>query len=164
MKLNIHYKNEIMKITKTTLFALAMTSLTACGQTQKAPQKVQSAFTLKFPGAKNIKWDKENETEWEAEFKLERKEYSANFTSEGVWKETEYEIKESEIPAAIKQILDTEFNGYEIEESEISETSKGKVYEFELEQGEINIEVAITLEGKIIKKKTLKEKTDNEED
>jgi len=153
-----------MKITKTTVFALAITSLTACSQTEKAPQKVQSAFTTKFPDAKNIEWDKENETEWEAEFKIEGKEYSANFTSEGVWKETEYEIKQSEIPAAVKQTLDTEFNGYEIEESEISETSKGKVYEFELEQGETNLIVAITLEGKIVKKETVEEKTDEEED
>lgn len=120
--------------------------------TSDAPEKVKAAFSLKFPNAKKVKWDKENETEWEAEFKMDGKEYSANFVLNGDWKETEYEIKKSEIPANILAILNQNFTKYEIEEAEISETSSGKTYEFEIEVGETKFEVSIDAQGKLTKK------------
>ena len=101
-----------------------------------------------------VKWNKENAKEWEAEFKMNGKEYSANFAPDGTWKETEYEIKKSDIPAAVKQAFDNEFAGYDIEEAEVSETADGKVYEFELKKDETEVEVAISPDGKIIKKET----------
>lgn len=132
----------------------------ACAQT-KAPTEVTTAFSQKFPTAKKVKWDKENETEWEAEFKMNGKEFSANFTSEGIWKETENEISEAEIPLAVKQTLESEFNGYKIEESEISITKDGKVYEFALEKDESELEVGIAPDGKVMKKEV---KNEDEED
>lgn len=126
----------------------------SCAQTtteKDVPSKVKAAFAEKFPNVKKAKWDKESETEWEAEFKLNGKEYSANFTSDGTWKETEYEIKESEIPVKVKNILDNEFAGYEIDEVEISETTEGKIYKIELEKGETEMEVAIYANGEIVK-------------
>jgi hypothetical protein len=79
----------------------------------------------------------EDEKEWEAEFKLEGKEYSANFLTNGTWKETEYEIKKSDIPEAIKQTLAQDFDGYNMEEAELSETAEGKHYEVAVEKGEV---------------------------
>ena len=46
-------------------------------------------------------------------------EYSANFSSDEIWMETEHEINKKDIPAAVKQTLDSKFNGYDIEEAEI---------------------------------------------
>ena len=136
---------------------------TACAQNNsKVPTKVKTAFSQKFPTAKKAKWDKENATEWEVEFKMNRDEYSANFTSDGVWKETEHEIKKSHIPTAVKQTLDKEFNGYDMEEAEVSETLEGKVYEFALEKDETDLEVAIAPNGTVVKKEVKKE--DDEED
>lgn len=132
----------------------------ACAQTN-APTEVTTAFSQKFPTAKKVKWDKENETEWEAEFKMNGKEFSANFTSEGIWKETENEISQAEIPLAVKQTLESEFAGYKIEESEISETAAGKVYEFALEKDESELEVGIAPDGKVMKKEV---KNEDEED
>jgi len=74
---------------------VGIATLQSCGQS--VPEKVKSAFAGKFPNASSVKWDKENDEEWEAEFKMDGKEYSANFTVDGNWKETEYEIKKSEI-------------------------------------------------------------------
>jgi uncharacterized membrane protein YkoI len=139
----------------------------SCSQNSKnanVPEKVQSAFSKKFPMAKKVKWEMENDTEWEAEFKLNGKEYSANFTLNGDWEETEYEIKKSEIPANIKAILDQNFNKYEIEEAEISETNAGKTYEFEIEVGEVKYEVSIDAQGKLTKKKEDDKKKDDDKD
>jgi hypothetical protein len=143
----------------------AIISFNARGQAKEAvPENVKSAFSQKFPDATNVKWDKENATEWEAEFKIGGKKYSANFDNMGTWMETEYEINADEIPAAVKTTLDKDFTGYKIEESEVSETAKGKLYEFELEKAGEEIEAAIDMSGKIVNKEQPKEETEDEED
>lgn len=143
---------------------LAIFSFSACGQKTDVPAKTKTAFDQKFPTAKKVKWDKENETEWEAEFKMNGEEYSANFTSDGTWMETEYEIEKSEIPEAVQKTLDNEFAGYDIEEVEVSETMDGKVYEFAMEKDETDLEVAISPDGKVVKKEVKKEEDEEDND
>ncbi len=73
-----------MKNLVVVLAAALFISLTACAQTPKdLPVKVKTSFDQKFPGVQKVKWSKENATEWEAEFKMAGKEYSANYTAEG---------------------------------------------------------------------------------
>lgn len=153
-----------MKTLKLFAIAFAAISINACAQKTTAPENVVKAFAQKFPDAKSVKWDKENDTEWEAEFKLKGVEYSANYSTEGVWKETEHEIETSAIPANVKQTLDTEFAGYKIEEAEISETAEGSVYEFELEKDKTNMEVAVSPDGKVVKKEVKTEKDEETND
>lgn len=144
--------------------ALTMAISTAsCAQQKEVPQKVKTAFSQKFPNAKKVSWDMEDESEWEAEFKMNGKEYSANFTVNGEWKETEYEIKKSEIPANIKAILDQNFSDYDIEGAEIAETASGKSYEFEIEVGEEEFEVVIDAQGKLTKKRESDDEEGDEE-
>lgn len=134
-------------------------SLNACAQNAKnLPIKVKTAFNQKFPGAQKVKWGKENATEWEAEFTLNNKGYSANFNTDGNWLESEYKIGEKEIPAAVTATLGKQFPGYKIVESEISETAKGKVYEFAIKTGKTKTEVAVNPDGTLVKKETMKEK------
>lgn len=129
----------------TTLFAFTL-------EGDKASQKVKDAFAKKFPAANKVKWEKENATEWEAEFEINKVEYSANFLEDGTWTETEHEIEEKDVPQNVKSTLKSEFPDYEMEEAEISETQNGIVYEFEIEKGETEIKVVIALDGTIIKK------------
>jgi len=120
----------------------------------KVPKVVKDAFSKKFPTAKKVHWDKESDKEWEAEFKMNKMEYSANFLADGTWKETEHEIDKNDIPQTVMNTLSNSFLGYDIEESEISETKDGTVYEFEIEKGEREMEVAIDSNGKIVKKES----------
>ena len=143
---------------------LGTMALTACGQKENVPAKVKTAFEQKFPSATKVNWDKENATEWEAEFKMDSKEYSANFSSDGKWLETEYEISKSAIPQAVNSTLENDFSGYKIEKTEMSETADGKVYEFELKKGKSNLEVAISPDGKVVKKEVKEEDDENDED
>lgn len=147
-------------IAMTTFFCFTVFAQKNSGVTEK----VTTAFAMKFPDAKNIKWDKENDKEWEAEFKMGGKEYSANFDLEGIWMETEYEIEKSKIPAEVKATLDSEFAGYKIREAEISESAAGKVYEFELKQGKNEAEVVIDCNGKTVKNNSESEDKEGEED
>lgn len=147
---------------KLLLTILVITSFSVCAQTSNVPKQVKNAFAQKFPTAKNVKWDMESETEWEAEFKLNNEEYTANFASDGTWKETEYEIEKSDIPQLVKQTLQKEIGDFDIEEVEISETIEGKVYEFALEKDETDLEVAISADGKVVKNEV--KKGEDEED
>ena len=145
------------------VFAAALfISVTACAQTPKdLPAKVKTAFDQKFPGAQKVKWSKEKANEWEVEFKLSGKEYSANYNADGSWMETELEISKKEIPFTVTNALTKEFPGYKVEESVISETATGKVYEFKLKVAEELKEITVNTYGTIIKKENLKEKADN---
>lgn len=147
-----------IKILGAVLFAATIASgIYAFGTNENAPQKVKDAFAKKFPAVKKVKWDKESDTEWEAEFKMKGTEYSANFLTDGTWQETEHEIKNNQIPEKVKITLNSTFKEYDIEEAEISETIEGMVYEFELEKGEEALEVTIDPNGKLIKKEVSKD-------
>ncbi len=138
----------------------ALFSLNACNHLcENVPKEVNTAFSEKFPDADNINWEQEDENEWEAEFEMNGKDYSANFTSDGNWKETEYEIEKSDLPKAVMTTLETEFAGYNIEEVEISETAEGEVYEVDLKKDKSEIEVTIAPDGSVLKKEV-----ENDED
>ncbi len=138
---------------------------TACGQKDNVPTKVKTAFTEKFPEAKKVEWGQESTTEWGAEFKMDGKDYSANFDNEGNWKETEYAINKTDIPVAVKTVLNSQYKAYDIEEAELSEKAGSKMFEFHLKHGDTRIEVAISPDGKVVKKESKEEndeKGDNE--
>jgi len=151
------------KITLLVVLAIT-TSFMSCDKDVIAPQKVKDALAMKFPNATDVEWEKESDTEWEAEFKLNGKEHSSNFMQDGTWVETEYEVEESEVPQVVMDALNTNFEGYEIEEMERSETADGTVYEFVIEKEESEMEVVIYANGKILKKENKQEEDENEDD
>ena len=86
----------------------------ACSQkiTEKdIPAPVKTAFNNKFPGATDIKWEKENKKELEANFKMNNADVSANFGLDGTWMETETTILSSELPAAVTNAVNTKYPG-----------------------------------------------------
>ncbi len=152
---------KTIKVVLTVLLTSVMFSFCSAGE--RVPQKVKDAFAQKFPTAKSVKWDRESANEWEAEFKMNKVEYSANFSDDGTWKETEHEIAEKDLPAAVKKALSNGFPGFKTEEIEVSETALGRVYEFALEKGKTEIEVTIDTSGKVTKQE-MKTEEKNKED
>jgi hypothetical protein len=150
---------------KALLFAsVLLISLNACGQTAKdVPAGIKTTFSQKFPAASKVEWGRENDQEWEAEFKLDGKEYSATFDNAGVWMETECEISLKEVPASVKTTLDKESAGFKIGESVTAEDKTGKVYEFLLSKDKKEYELLIDLNGKLIKKEEVKEEAEKDE-
>ncbi len=142
---------------KTILTLSAITTLTFFGCSQKEPQAVTDGFSKKFPNAQHVKWDKENEKEWEAEFKMDNKEYSANFSLDGKWLETEIEMEENQLPATIKDAIKKEFDTYEIEEAEQVITPEYEGYEVEVEVKETEYILIFKNDGTLVKKETKKE-------
>jgi hypothetical protein len=140
-----------MKTIKVLLTVLITSAMFSFCSGQKVPQEVTDAFSQKFPTAKSVKWDKESDTEWEAEFEMNQMEYSANFSDDGTWKETEHEVTEQDLPAAVKKALSDNFPEFKTEEMEMSETAEGTVYEFKIEKDETDMEVSIDASGKVTK-------------
>jgi len=119
----------------------------------EVPQVVNDAFVAKFSGATEIQWEKENATEFEVEFTFNAKSYSANFTADGTWKETEYKIKSTELPSDVKSTITKEYVGYTISKAEVVESPSGSFYEVRLTKEDLKVELVIDKSGKIIKKK-----------
>jgi hypothetical protein len=97
---------------------------------------------------------KRDRNRMEAEFRMIKIEYSANFNNQGAWKETEYEIEPSDLPAEIRSILDKNCRDYEVEKLETSETSSGKFYELEIERRDEEFNVLIDSKGILTKEKS----------
>lgn len=154
-----------MKTIKLLSAGLMLTGLMACAQKNDVPKVVTDAFAKKFTSATSVKWDKESDTEWEAEFKMDGTAYSANFESNGTWKETEHEIEISKVSQIVQDALMKAYPDYKLKESEISETSAGMFYEFEIKNGKTELEILIDSNGTITNKKVSEDdKNDNDDE
>jgi len=151
--------------TKILVIAYAlMIIISGCRQSGKeVPANVKSAFNQKFANAAGVKWSMENKQEWEAEFKMAGKNYSANFDNAGLWVETEYEISMEEMPAEVKSTLAKESAGYKINTSEVAESKDGKVFEFILLKDKTETALSIDPNGNVLNKEQVKEEEEKEE-
>jgi hypothetical protein len=129
----------------------------------KVPAAVTSAFKAKFPTATKTSWQMEKANEYEAGFKLNGNEISANFDNTGKWLETETEINVSALPASVQSALIKDFAGFKINEaSKIESVKNGNCFEAEIEKGEETFDVLFTADGKMLSKTKMdKEKGDN---
>lgn len=108
------------------LLAICFTT-TAMAQKTHVPAAVTKAFNSKFPAAKEVKWGKESAKEYEAEFKLNGNNVSANFKTDGSWVETETEINVADMPAAVTAAITKKYPGATISMAEKTEQPGGKV-------------------------------------
>lgn len=138
---------KILKVLALSVLGFGMFAFVIYGG-PKIPQKVVDAFANMFPTAKSVKWGKESKIEWEAEFKIDEVEYSANFLNDGTWVETESVIEENEVPENLKKALSMVFPGYKMKHAEKSQTKDGTFFEFKI-KGESK-EVVMDTHGNII--------------
>ncbi len=118
----------------------------------KTPEAVSRALEQKFPGATNIKWGKESENEWEANFRLNNLNASANFSNTGEWLETETEIPVSRLPGSVVSAIQEADKGCKITGAAMIESSKSEtVYEADIKTGLRKKEVFYNQDGVIAK-------------
>lgn len=129
----------------------------------KAPVELVTLFNQRFPDATRVEWGSENADEWEAEFNMGGKKMSASFDSLFAWIDTETEISEKELPAAVLNSLNAKFSGYEKSLVEIYESPEIKGFELSLRKNETSVEVIFDNNGKIIKRTGVREENEKEE-
>jgi Putative beta-lactamase-inhibitor-like, PepSY-like len=121
-------------------------------QKVNVPEAVTKAFNTKFPGAAELKWEKENSKELEANFKLNNATVSANFGLDGSWKETETTINANELPAAVTKAVNTKYSGAVIFLAEKIEKPEGKIfYEVNIKVNSKKKELELTPDGSFVK-------------
>jgi len=122
---------------KATIFAFALLFSTLCaaqhkGGKNQVPAAVKSAFATQFPTVNKVKWEKEGE-HFEAEYKLNKTEYSAVFDAQGTLLETEMEIPVSQLPSDVAAYMQANYAGKKIKEAAKITNSKGvATYEAEI--------------------------------
>jgi outer membrane lipoprotein-sorting protein len=128
---------------------------------EKIPATAKTGFAAKFPTAQKVKWRIENPGEFEAEFTINGVESSALLNDKGNVLETEAEIKESELPQAVKATIAKDFIGYKLDEIEKATDAKGvTTFEMEAAKGKNKLEISFDANGKLLSKEPLKEEKD----
>jgi hypothetical protein len=116
------------------------------------PEPVLKAFSQKFPNAKEVKWGKENDSEWEAGFKFDNIITSTNFSINGEWIETEKEIPVSTLPEAIVSAINKSHKNCKIIGAAIIERAKSEtVYEAEIKTRLTRKEVFYKTDGTVVR-------------
>jgi hypothetical protein len=134
------------------LLLYVCTAAAIYAQKVNVPAAVTNAFTAKFPGAKNVKWGKESAKEYEAEFKLNNTNVSANFGTDGSWTETETRIPVADLPAAVSKAINTKYPGAGITMAEKVEKPGNKIlYEVNIKVKDKKKELEIDGEGNFVK-------------
>lgn len=117
------------------LLVLAIASAHAAAQKlneKELPGPVLSGFYMKYKDVKVEKWEKEGNN-YEAEFDLNKEEYSVLIDGAGNILETEMEIAVSELPAGVKDYVAKNYRGAKIKEaSKITDASAVITYEAEV--------------------------------
>lgn len=157
-------KDSTMKKSIILILSIVLFGIFAYSQI-KVPEKVAAAFKARFPAAVTVEWGKESDTEFEAEFKMNGKEMSANFDATGKWLETETRLSKNDLPAPVLAALKSTFGGSEVKNIEsLEEAGKAIVYEVQLEQGEKKLEVILDAGGKIVKQAAVNDEEEEGEE
>ncbi|KAA5534524.1 hypothetical protein F0919_07845 [Taibaiella lutea] len=113
----------------------------------KPTQEAKAGFESKFPGATNVKWEKEDDM-LEVNFKQGGKEMSALFETNGTLTETETEIAVTALPASASAYMKQHYAGKKVKEAAKIVKADGSVnYEAEVEKKDVLFDA----DGKFIK-------------
>ncbi len=119
-------------------------------QDDELPAKVNEAFNLKYPKAKNVYWDLEDNN-YKIEFEIFPDTYTAFFSETGKWFETAKIISDPDIPEKAVTAINKEYPDFEIYYSEYVENQKGeKFYRINSYAEDADYTINVTGEGIIL--------------
>jgi hypothetical protein len=117
------------------------------------PDTVMNSLKSKFPRIDDVKWEKRTDSNYCAKFKQQGIKHVAMFDTTGAWSRTEYEIKHSELPKAVKNTIDGQFDGYKINEAwKFDDAKLGPGYIADVEKGKEVYRVQFSPDGRVISK------------
>lgn len=113
---------------------IALTSLCPSNYAKcNVPEIILNAFNQKFPDSIDAKWDRENSQEYEVEFQWKGQKYSANFSLNGEWQETESPITFAQLPEYVKTRFYTDYKGEKVKSvSQIDTRNRETTFEVEI--------------------------------
>lgn len=115
------------------------------------PKAVLDSFKSRFPEARHVRWEKEDDASYEATFSHKSKQHSANFSDKGTWLETEEEIKLSALPDGVRNLVSQKYSGYRIKETASLQSAQyGDCYELEIKKGSERLTILVDKKGVLL--------------
>jgi len=112
------------------------------------PVATQNNFKQKFPAVEKVKWEKEKKGGYEASFKSNGVKYSALFSDNGEWLQTETDLGFKNLPNNVKKSFSKTYLVGSAKGASKIETSKGDVkYEVEFRPGNRMLETYFLEDG-----------------
>jgi len=142
-------------------FIIATFSIAVMGQTGKKEEKkekkvevptvVKTAFQKDYPAVKDVKWDAEDGN-FEAEFKLNDIENSANYDKAGIRLEVETAIKTDQLPKTALDYITKNYSTYKITKAAKITNSKNVVtFEAEVKLGKKETDLVFDVAGRFVR-------------
>jgi hypothetical protein len=118
----------------------------------EVPASVEKAFAKDYPNVKDVNWDAEGK-DFEAEFKLNGVDCSANYDKTGHLMEVETTIKSAELPNAVLDYISKNYGAYKlIATAKITDDKNVASYEAEVGLNGKSIDLVFDSNGKFVKK------------
>jgi len=142
-----------MKLVKLVAAAAMITSLAWAQKIneKEVPITVKNALHQKYPDAKEVKWEKENQY-IEAEFDVKKVDVSVLFDDQGNIIETEQEIEINELPKGVVDYVKSHYKQNIKEAAKITDAKGTVTYEAEIK----GMDLIFDSNGKFLKE--IKEK------
>lgn len=143
---------------KTLLFVLTILLSLNYAYSQKikeseVPAPLKAKFQSLHPDIKDVKWSKLKNGGYEVEFTQNKSEFSVSIDSLGNLKETEKDMKISDLSMEIQEYVAINYPGYTITEAAQITYADGKpMYETEITKGKDSFDLLFDSSFKFIKK------------
>jgi hypothetical protein len=162
----MNFKNRMMKKLLTVLAGvLFVVGTYAQKPKDEIPAAAKAGFSAKYPKAQKVKWSVEKPGEFEVDFTFNKVEQSCLVDAKGNLIETEMEIKESELPQAVKATIAKDFAGYKLDEITKATDAKGVVaFEMQANKGKDKMAIEFDPNGKLLSKTAMKEEKEEDEE
>lgn len=119
----------------------------------EVPAPVKTKFQSLYPLIKEVSWIKHKKGDYEAEFVLNKSDFGVSIDSLGNLKETEMDMKVSELSKEIHEYVAKNYPGYTITEAAQITYADGKPkYEAELTNGKESFDLLFDSSFKYVKK------------
>lgn len=120
----------------------------------QVPAAPAAAFKKAFPAAQRVKWEKEK-GQFEVNFALGESEMSALLTPQGELLETETEMRPSQLPVPVREVLATRYKAAKVTEAAkiVTRKTKAVTYEAEVTEGGKKHDLLFTADGKELSQK-----------
>lgn len=113
---------------------------------------VLNSFKTEFPKAREVEWTEKHQV-YKVEFKWHNDDYKVLLNHSGDILKVKKEIEFSEFPAEIKERIQQNFSGEDIDDPEIITENDKQYYQFEIDRLFFDKKIILDQSGKIVTEK-----------
>lgn len=117
----------------------------------QVPSVIINSFKQGFPKASDVEWELKGGL-YEVEFENGFVEYKARYNNSGKLTWLKHDIKPNELPAEVNAVIQKEFSGYRISDTEKIDEQGTVTYKMELKKMNEEWKVIFDSKGKLLSK------------